>query len=85
MLVFWGLAVALRRRIAATRWLVPVSLALYALYELAILGFFAQISIAEERWIQYGLIATASVLFASWALNRGAAAPYYLEDKTAGG
>jgi hypothetical protein len=85
MLVFWGLAFALWRRVAATRWLIPLSLALYALYELAILGIFARVSIAEQRWIQYGLITTVSVLFAYWALNRSAAAPYYLEEKTAGG
>ena len=85
MLVFWGLALALRRRVGATRWLIPLSLALYALYELTVLGVFAQISVAEQRWIRYSLTATASVLFALWALNRSAAAPYFLEEKTADG
>lgn len=80
MALFWGMAFALSRRIALTRWLIPLLLAVYVLYELAILGIFVRVPISRDRWIQNSVCAVALVLFAFWALNISAAKAYYLED-----
>lgn len=80
MVLFWSSAFALWRKTALTRWLIPLLLAAYALYELAILGIFVRIPISMDRWIQNSICAAALVLFALWALNRSAAKTYYLED-----
>lgn len=85
MVLFWSLAIALWRKMAVTRWLTPLLLAFYALYELAILGLFAQVPISSDRWLQYTIVTVALVLFAYWALNRSAANSYYLEDGPAAG
>jgi len=83
MVVFWVLAVALWRRNALTRWLVPLIIALHFVYELAILRLFARIPINNGRWFLYGFMMIATVSFATWALNRSANNPYFLEDKPA--
>jgi hypothetical protein len=75
--VYWSMAIALWRKAAVTRWLIPLFLALNALYEIAILGLFAQVPITGDQWLLYGLFAVALVIFAWWALNRGAAKAYY--------
>lgn len=83
MALFWGIAIALWRRSALTCWLIPALLAVYALYELGILAFFAQVPISSDRWRLYSFFAVALVLFTYWALNRSAARSYYLEDEPA--
>jgi hypothetical protein len=83
--VFWVLTIALWRKAVVTRWLIPFFLALYALYELAILGLFTQVPISSDLWLQRSLFAVARVLFTFWALNRDAAKSYFLEDKPAAG
>lgn len=83
MIVFWILAVALWRKKTLTRWLVPALIALYVVYELAVLRLFAQVAISGERWFLNSFLAAALVSFAYWALNRSAAIPYYLEDEPA--
>ena len=83
MAVFWILAFALWRKIALTRWLVPLFFALYAIYELAVLGLFAQVSINSERWFLYSFLTVALVLLPYWALNRSTKNPYYSEDEPA--
>lgn len=77
------MAIALWRRAAFTRWLVPLFIALSLIYELAILGLFAQVPINNERWFLYSFLTVALVSFTYWALNRSAVIPYYLEDKPA--
>jgi hypothetical protein len=83
MVVFWVLAIALWRKITWTRWLVPALMALYVVYELAVLRVFAQVPISNERWFLNSFLAVALVSFAFWALNRSAVIPYYLEDEPA--
>ena len=85
MVLFWSLAIALWRKKALTRWLIPLCIAFYALYELAILAVFVQVPISSDRWLQYSFFAVTLVLFAYWALNRSAAKPYFLEDGSAAG
>lgn len=85
MVLFWSLAIALWRKMAVTRWLTPLLLAFYALYELAILRLFTQVPISSDRWLQYTIVTVVLVLFAYWALNRSAANSYYLEDVPAAG
>lgn len=85
MLLFWSLAIALWRKIVLTHWLIPLLLAFYALYELALMGLFAQVPINRARWLQHTFVAFTLVLFAYWALNKGTAKSYYLEDGPAVG
>jgi hypothetical protein len=84
MFVFWGLAIALWRKAAVTRWLVPLLLAVHALYELVVLGIFAQVPVSEQRWIQDRLFSVLLILLSYWALNRGASRPYFSEEDPAG-
>jgi hypothetical protein len=81
MVVFWVLAIALWRRIALTRWLVPLIIALHVVYETAILGLFAKVSINSGRWFLYSVMAIALVSFTFWALNRRSNNTYFWEDK----
>jgi hypothetical protein len=81
--VFWGSAIALRHKLPATRWLIPLFLALNAFYGMAIRGLFVQVPISGDQWLLHSLFAAALILFAWWALNRDAARYYYLEDKLA--
>jgi ABC-type enterochelin transport system permease subunit len=83
MALYWGIAIALRQKVSATRWLIPLLLALNALYELVVRGLFAQVPVNGDQWLLNSLFAAAFVLFAWWALNRNAAKTYYLEDKLA--
>lgn len=83
LMVFWILAFALWRKITLTRWLVPALIALYVVYELALLRLFSQVPISSERWFLNSFIAVALVSFAYWALNRRVIIPYYLEDEPA--
>jgi hypothetical protein len=83
MASFWVLAVILWRKNSIVRWLVPLFLSLYALFELIILALFAKVPISEQRWIQYGIFAVSFVLFVLWALNRTPARIYYSEEKLA--
>ena len=85
MLLFWCLAIALWRKIVLTRWLIPLLLAFYAVYELAIIGLFAQVPINRAQWLQHTFVAFTFVLFAYWALNKSSAKSYYLEDGPAAG
>lgn len=85
MVLFWIAAAALWRRLALTRWLIPVLFAAYFVYEMVLLGLFAQVPISTGRWLLNGLLALVLVSYAYWALNRNAANPYYSEDRQADG
>ncbi len=51
MLLFWGSAIALWRRQAVSRWLIPLLLVLYALYELVLQGLYVQIPVSGQSWL----------------------------------
>ncbi len=76
-LLFWGSAVFLWLRRAYSKWLVPLLLLLYTLYELLLQGLFVQISLPAQGWLLRILLYTAAILFALWSLNRSAARSYY--------
>lgn len=82
MVLFWGAAVALWRRKAFTSWFIPLLLTLAALYELTLLGLFVQNSESGESWLIRIWLYSVMILFAAWALNRGAAKPFF--DKGTG-
>ena len=84
MVVFWVLAFALWRRIALTRWLVPLVIVMHVVYELAILWLYAQVPISNERWFLYCFVTAVMVSLCAWALNRSANKFYFLEVKPAG-
>ena len=50
-LLFGGLAFALLLKYAFTRWLVPLSILIYALYELSLQGIFVRTPINEQSWL----------------------------------
>ena len=77
MVLFWGLAIALWRRWPFTRWLIPLLLLLYALYELVLQGLFVRIPISGQSWLLRILLYSVAVLFAIWSLNRSKARSYF--------
>lgn len=81
--IFLCLAIALWRRKTVVRWLAPLLLAGYAAYELVLLARFAQVSIDEQRWLLYVIVAGAALLWSVWALNNSAARSYFSEEVTA--
>jgi len=78
MVLFWAAAIALWQRHAFTRWLIPLLLILYALYELVLQGLFVPIPISGQSWLLRILIYGVIILFAIYALNRSKARSYFL-------
>ena len=76
-LVFLGLALGLLWRRALARWLLPLSLLLYGLYNMAVLALFVRSPAARAGWpfdlLLYGL----ALAWAAWALHRPAVADYW--------
>lgn len=77
MVLFWGSAIALWRRSLFTRWLIPLLLLLYALYELVMQGLFVRIPISGQSWLLRILLYSVAILFAVWSLNRSKARSYF--------
>ena len=77
MVLFLGSAMALWRRQPLTRWLIPLLLLLYALYELVLQGLFVRIPISGQSWLLRILLYSVAVLFAIWSLNRSKARSYF--------
>ncbi len=77
MILFWGSTIALWRRRSFTRWLIPLLLILYALYELILQGLFVQIPISGQDWLIRILFYDVAILFALWSLNRRKARSYF--------
>lgn len=74
--VFLIMTTALLFRKPITRALVPVLLALYALYRLALVGLFAQSTYSRGNLFLFALIYTVVILYTIWALNRKTGASY---------
>jgi hypothetical protein len=70
-------AVALWQGRGKWRWLLPAGLALYALYQLSLLFFFAQSPLARQGWGASLSVYTLGLLAATWALYRPATRPYW--------
>ncbi len=82
-LLFGGLALALLLKYALTRWLIPLTILIYALYELLLQGMFVRMPINEQSWLLHILLFVAAVLFAFWSLNRRSAISYLAAQKPA--
>jgi CHASE2 domain-containing sensor protein len=67
---FFVLTEGLRRKRPFTRHLIPLAIALYALYEISLLAFIAPTSPPWPILAFDSLLALFSVGFATWALNR---------------
>ena len=78
MVLFWGLAIAIWSRWTFTRWLIPLLLLLYALYELMLQGLFVRIPISGQSWLVRFLLYSVAVLFAIWSLNRSKTRSYFV-------
>jgi hypothetical protein len=81
--IFFWLAIALWRKKTIVHWLAPLLLAGYAAYELVLIARFAQVSIGQQRWLLYVIVAGAAILWSVWALNNSAARWYFSEEVTA--
>jgi len=79
MALFWGAAISLLRRRSLSRWLIPLLLLLYSLYELILLGLFVRIPQSGQSWLVRILLYDVAILFALWSLNRSEARYYFTE------
>jgi hypothetical protein len=81
--LFWGSAVALWCRRAFTRWLIPLLILLFALYDLLRQGLFVQAPITGQGWLLRILFYDMAILFALYSLNRHAARSYFIAEQPA--
>ena len=77
VIVFGGVMVALRQKRPFTRRAIPITLLLYAVYELSLTLTLAQTVTAQNSWLVNGLFYLLIVLFSIWGLNRTAVQPYF--------
>ena len=75
-----GTAVALWARKPFVRWLVPGLLLVYVVYQLVLMALSVRVSGGAANWLLDVLLATAVILFCTWALNRETATSYYVEE-----
>ena len=76
-IVFGGVMLALRRKRPFTRRAIPITLLLYAVYELSLTITLAQTEPAQSSWLINGIFYLFIILFSTWALNRTAVTPYF--------
>jgi hypothetical protein len=76
-ILFWGAALALFFRRTSTRWLIPLLVALYALYALSLEGLFESSAVPAQGWLLRILLYDGIILFVAWSLNRKEAKSYF--------
>jgi hypothetical protein len=76
-IVFLVLATALWLKKPMTRILAPATLSLYAIYRLALVGLFSKSDYSRSSLVIFALIYTATIMFATWVLNRKAGRAYF--------
>jgi hypothetical protein len=82
MALFWVVlfviaAIALWQRRGRWRWLLPLGLASYALYQFGLLLLFAQSPLARQGWGASLFAYALALVAAMWALYRPAIRPYW--------
>ena len=82
-ILFWGVAVGLFLRRSVTRWLAPVLVILYALYELGLEGLFESTTIPVQGWLLRILLYDGVIIFVIWSLNRKEAESYFADAQPA--
>lgn len=82
-LLFLGSAVALKRRHAFTRWLIPLLICLYALLDFFLQVVYVSVPSTIQDWLLRILIFGAALLFAVWSLNSSAARAYLVRVRQA--
>lgn len=90
MAVFWAvlfitLAVLLWLRRPAVRWLLPISLVMYALYRLSLLAFFVPAPAARRGWPVTAVLYAAALGWTVWVLYRPASDDVWKAAKKAAG
>ena len=84
MLLFWIVAIALWLKKAYTRWMIPLLIALYALYELVLVELYVRVPVSLGSTLLRIVLSAAAVLFAVWALNRDPARNFFqMEERLA--
>ena len=78
-IVFVVLAIALWLRWSLVRWAIPGALFLYGLYQIGLIGFFAQTAESTKGWTVNAAIYGVIILFLIWILNRRPARLYFEE------
>lgn len=79
--VVWGsMMIALWQKRPFTRRAIPISLLLYAVYELSLTITFAQAAPAQTAWLSNGSFYLLIILYSTWALNRTAVTPYFQKE-----
>jgi hypothetical protein len=75
-------AVALWARKPFARWLVPGLLLVYVVYQFVLVALSVRVSGGTANWLLDVLLATAVLLYCTWALNRETATSYYVEEES---
>ena len=81
--LFLGSASVLIRRVSFARWLIPLLIFLYALYELLLQRMFEHTPKTTQNWFLQILLFDVVVLFALWSLNRSASRSYFAAVQSA--
>ena len=76
-LLLLALVVALWQRRPLVRWLLPLSLFLYALYRMGLLAFFVQSAVVRQGWPTDVVFYTGTIAWATWALHRPGSRSYW--------
>lgn len=82
-ILFWGSAIVLLRRVSLSRWLIPLLILLYALYEFLLQGLYVRTPITGQSWLFRILLYDVAILFALYSLNRSAARSYFVATQPA--
>ena len=80
VLWFGGMVVALWQRRPFSRRALPITLLLYAVYELSLTITFDQSQPGQRSWLVNMLFYLLLIIFSSWALNRTAAMAYFEKE-----
>jgi len=79
-LLLWSAAVALWQKQPLSRYVIPILLVLFALYEFSLTAFYAATPAGGAVWLRRLLTLAAPVLFTIWALNRTAVTHYFQKE-----
>jgi hypothetical protein len=79
-LLLWLAAVALWQKRPFSRYVIPILLVLFALYEFSLTALYATAPVDGVVWLRRLLTLAAPVLFTVWALNRTAVTHYFHKE-----
>jgi hypothetical protein len=80
-ILFGALVIGLWWKRPFTRRTIPITLLLYAVYELSLTTIFAQAPLAHNSWRINGIFYTIVILFSWWVMRQTAVQEYFEEEK----